>query len=86
MFLGIVIYLQGSQLLPQLSPGGGLTGLVMLNAALRRLVSREGAGRAFKRRVRVGECFFASVVLGGIFLVRKTDKENWYDRGSSGMK
>jgi hypothetical protein len=45
----------------------GLTGFVVLNAALRRLVSREGAGRAFKRRASVGECFLASVGLGGIF-------------------
>jgi hypothetical protein len=48
----------------------------MLNAALRRLVSREGAGRAFKRRASVGECFFASVVLGDIFLVWVSGKED----------
>jgi hypothetical protein len=35
-------------------------GFVSLKAASSKLVSRDGAGRAFSRRVRVGECFLAS--------------------------
>jgi hypothetical protein len=51
---------QGSQLLPQHSPGGGFMGFASLKAASSKLFSRDGAGRAFSKRVRVGECFLAS--------------------------
>lgn len=45
-----------------------MTGLVSLKAASRRVVSREGAGRALSKRVKVGECFFASLGVGVIFV------------------
>lgn len=54
---------QGSQLLPQHSPAGGLTGLVGDVAAASRAVSRTGAGRAFSNLVRVGECDFSVAVV-----------------------
>lgn len=53
---------QGSQLLPQQSPAGGLTGLVGDVAAARRAVSRTGAGRAFRSFVSVGEWDFSVAV------------------------
>ncbi|KAH0356971.1 hypothetical protein KCU81_g743, partial [Aureobasidium melanogenum] len=53
---------QGSQLLPQQSPAGGLTGFVGDVAAARRALSRTGAGRAFNSFVRVGEWDFSVAV------------------------
>lgn len=60
---------QGSQLLPQHSPGGGLIGFTSPSAASSKAVSLKGAGRALSRRVRVGEWALASLGVGcGIFV------------------
>ena len=49
-----------------------MTGLVLLKAASRRVVSREGAGRALSKRVKVGECFLGAVMyLRPMLMVRK---------------
>lgn len=45
-----------------------MTGFASPKAASRRVASREGAGRALSKRVKVGECLFASLVFGSIVL------------------
>lgn len=48
-------------------------------AASSRAASRIGAGRAFSRRVRVAECFLASLELGGILLIADAYGQAWRD-------